>query len=171
MRPDDCACRTLVPRLGENHVFGALMIPHPGRRGAAAFFFLPVLRPPLENPHLLYACDICFFLSRDHRLVAVALVRSNGAPALAAFYLVDILHAVAEFRLTNNGAAAMQHAVDTVVLSGGSGRKKQKEFISHSTALYLPALAVSSIQVNHHSTQYKTEIQYGVHVALLTLIS
>ena len=38
----------------------------------------------------------------DHQLVQVSLVRSNGAPALAGNYLVDMLHGATDFSVDEN---------------------------------------------------------------------
>ena len=50
-----------------------------------------------ESFPLLYAGDTGITLSRNHRLVGVDLVRSNGAPTLAGCYLANMLHAATGF--------------------------------------------------------------------------
>ena len=91
MRFNDHSYRTLPPRPGNDRVLGELTLSLPGLHGATAF--VPDSSAYHESFHLLYAGDAGIALSRDHRFVEVHFVRSNGAPALAGCYLVDMLHA------------------------------------------------------------------------------
>ena len=95
MRFNDRSYRTLDPRPGNNRVLGELTLSLPGLLGATAF--VPDSSTHQESLHLLYADDAGITLSRDHRLVEVNLVGSNGAPGLAGCYLVDMLHDVDKF--------------------------------------------------------------------------
>ena len=101
----DRSYRTMAPCPVTNRVFGELTLSLPGLQGAAAF--APDSSAPPESFHLLYAGDTGITLSRDHRLVDVDLVCSNGAPALAGCYLVNLLHAATdcfvEERIDENG--------------------------------------------------------------------
>ena len=105
MRFQDRSYRTLAPCPINNRVLGELMLSLPGLQDATAF--VPDYSAHPESFHLLYAGDTGVTLSRDHRLVDVDLVRSNGAPALAGCYLVNRLHAAtgfsAEERIVENG--------------------------------------------------------------------
>ena len=62
---------------------------------------------PTGGYNLRYVGNRGVSLSRDHQRVQVSLVRSNGAPALAVSYLVDMLHSSADFtvdeHLVENG--------------------------------------------------------------------
>ena len=86
---------TLVPCSMTNRVLGELTLSLPGLQGATAF--VPDSSAHPESFHLLYAGDTGITLSRDHRLVDVDLVRSNGSPALAGCYLVNMLHAATDY--------------------------------------------------------------------------
>ena len=80
MRFNDRSYRTLPPHPGNNRISGELTLSLPGLHGATAF--VPDSSARHESFHLLYAGDAGITLSRDHPLVEVDLVRSNGAPAL-----------------------------------------------------------------------------------------
>ena len=70
-------------------------LPLPGLKGATAF--VPGSSAHPQSFHILYAGDTGITSSRDHRLVDDDLVRSNGAPALAGWYLINMLHAASDF--------------------------------------------------------------------------
>ena len=95
MRFNDRSYRKLPPRPGNNRVLGELTLSIPGIHGATAFF--PDASTHQESFHLLYTGDSGMVISRDHRLIEVGLVRSNGAPALAGCYLLEMLHAADNF--------------------------------------------------------------------------
>ena len=108
MRFNDRSCRTLAPRPSNNRVLGELKMSLPRLHGATAFVpdssahhdsfhLLYAGDAGITLFHLLYAGDAGITLSRDHRLVDVDLIRSYGTPALAGCYLVDMLHAAADF--------------------------------------------------------------------------
>ena len=59
--------------------------------------FVPDSSAHQESFHVFYASHAGITLSRDHRLVKVDLVRSNGAMAHAGCCLVDMLHAADKF--------------------------------------------------------------------------
>ena len=88
-----------------SRVLGELTLSFPGLQGATAF--VPVSSAHPESFHLLYAGDTVIALSRDHRVVDVDFVSSNGAPALADCYQVNMLHAAtdvsAEEHIVGNG--------------------------------------------------------------------
>ena len=54
-------------------------------------------------------------LSRDHHLVQVSLARSNGAPALAGSYLLDMLHGATDFPVYEN---LVENGLQKVPLAG-----------------------------------------------------
>ena len=95
MRFNDRSYRTLPPRPGNNRVWGELMLSLSGSHVTTAFVLDSSAHH--KNFHVLYAGVSGITFSRDHRLVEVDLVRSNGAPALAGCYLVDMLHAADNF--------------------------------------------------------------------------
>ena len=95
MRFNDRSYRKLPPRPGNNRVLGELTLSIPGIHGATAFF--PDASTHQESFHLLYTGDSGMALSRDHRLIEIGLVRSNGAPALAGCNLLEMLHAADNF--------------------------------------------------------------------------
>ena len=78
-----------------NRVLGELTLSLRELQGAAAFVTDSWAHP--ESCHLLYAGDTGSTLSRDHRLVDVDLVHSNGALALAGCYPVNMLRAATDF--------------------------------------------------------------------------
>ena len=87
-----------------NRVLGELTLSLPGLQGATAFMLDSWAHP--ASSHILYA-GTGIPLSRDYRLVDVELVHSNGAPALAGCYVVNMLHVAsdcsAEERIVENG--------------------------------------------------------------------
>ena len=88
--------RTLPPRPSDNRVLVNLTLSHQHSSGAVAF--ASVFSDPTGGYHLLYAGDQGISLTR----VPVSLVRSNGAPALAGSYLVDMLHGATDFSVDEN---------------------------------------------------------------------
>ena len=96
--------RTLAPRPGNDRVLGELTLPLPGCDAKVSVLDSSGHH---ESFHLIYAGDTGVMFSRDHRLVDVDVVRSNGARALAGCYLVDMLQRgrlfSTEERIVENG--------------------------------------------------------------------
>ena len=100
MRFSERSYSTLPPRPSDNRVLGTLTLSHQHSSGAVAFASdFSVLT---GGDHLLYAGDRGISLTRDHQLVSVSLVRSNGGPALAGRYLVGMLHGATDFSVDEN---------------------------------------------------------------------
>ena len=91
MRFNDRSYRTLPPRPGNSRALRELTLSLPGLHGATTI--VPDSSAHHESFPMLHSRDAGITLSRDHRLVDVDLVRSNGAPALAGCYLIDMLYA------------------------------------------------------------------------------
>ena len=104
MQFQDRSYRTLAPCSITNRVLGELTLPLLRLQGATAF--VPDSWAHPESFHLL-AGDNGNSISRDHRLVDIDLVRSNGVPALAGCYLLNMLLAATDFsaeeRIVENG--------------------------------------------------------------------
>ena len=102
MRFSERSYRTLPPRPSDNRVLGNLTLSHQHSSGAVAF--ASDFSAPTGGYHLLYAGDRGISLTRDHQLVQLSLVRSNGAPASASSYLVNMLHGATVFRSTRTSS-------------------------------------------------------------------
>ena len=81
--------RTLPSRPHDNRVFGELTLSHHATTGVSAYTIDPTTTD--GSFHLLYDGAVGFTLSDDPQLLEVNLVRSNGSPALARRYFVDML--------------------------------------------------------------------------------
>ena len=92
--------RTLPPRPSDNRVLGNLTLSH--QHSSGAIDFASDCSAPTGCYRLLYAGDRGISLTRDHQLVPVFQVRSNGAPALPGSYLVDMLHGPTDFSVDQN---------------------------------------------------------------------
>ena len=90
-----------------------LALSHQYSSGAVAF--ASDFSAPTGGYHLLYAGDRGISLTRDHQLVPVSLVCSNGASALVGSYLVDMLHVATDFSVDEN---LVENGLQQIPLAG-----------------------------------------------------
>ena len=113
MRFSDRAYRTLPPRPSDNRVLGNVTLSRQHSSGTVDF--ASDFSVPTGCYHLLYAGDRGISLTRNHQLVQLSLVRSNGATALASSYLVDILHGATDFSVDEN---LVENGLQQIPLAG-----------------------------------------------------
>ena len=113
MRFRERSYRTLPPRPSDNRVLGDLALSQQNSSGTVDFGSDFWARTGCY--HLLYAGDRGISFTRDHQLVQVSLVRSNGAPALAGSYFADMLHGATDFPVDDN---LVENGLQQIPLAG-----------------------------------------------------
>ena len=104
----------MPPRPSDNRVLSNFSLSHQHSSGGVAF--ASDFSAPTGGCHL-YAGDRGISLTRDHQLVPVSLVRSNGAPALAGSYLVDMIHGATDFSVDEN---LVENSLQQIQLAGAA---------------------------------------------------